>query len=280
MGYLNLASGRKLQAQTRDNLAAGALAARPPIGTTGKRAIPEGFQMAPGAFMHGAISHTGQQLARPIFTFNGLPITAEMAQQTREEVQHGWHAQLLTLVGRTGITSEESIQIMEERLRAMAPFLGRMQAEGHRYILERRFGLMLRAGQFPPIPPELKGQPLDMRFTSIAAQAARAQEGLQTTRLFQDVAALAAVQPDPQAQAAVWDKFDTDRYIDQMAEARGADLSVVRSDKDVAAIRAQRAQAAMAQQMLAAAPVIAGAAKDAAQAGAMAGNGAAPQGAA
>ena len=269
MGYLNLASGRKLQAQERDNLTAGAFAAKPVMGTTGKRAIPEGYEMAPGAYMHGAISHTGQKLAQPLFTFNGLPITAEMAKQTREEVQSGWHAQLLTFVGRTGLGHMEVIEIMEERLRAMAPFLGRMQTEGHAVILERRFGIMLRAGQFDPIPKELAGQPLDIRFTSVAAQAAKAQEGLSTARLFQDVAALASVQPSPEAQAEVWDSFDHDAYVERMAEARGAALDVLRTPEQIAARREQRAQAAKAQQAMAMAAQGAAAAKDGAAAAQM-----------
>lgn len=266
MGYLNLASGRKLQAQERDNLTAGALAAKPVIGTTGKRAIPEGYQMAPGAYLHGAISHTGQRLAQPLFTFNGLPITAEMAKQTREEVQSGWHAQLLTFVGRTGLGHMEVIEIMEERLRAMAPFLGRMQTEGHRVVLERRFGMMFRARQFEPIPKELANQPLDIRFTSVAMQAAKAQEGLATARLFQDVAALASVQASPEAQAEVWDTFDHDAYVERMAEARGAALDVLRTPEQVAERRAQRAQAAQAAQMMAMAQQGAAAAKDGAAA--------------
>lgn len=268
LGYLNLASGRKLQAQERDNLTAGALAAKPPMGTTGPRAIREGTKMTPGAYIHGAISHTGQQLVQPLFTFNGLPITADMARATREEVENGWHAQLLTLVGRTGMGNLEVIERMEERLRLQAPYIGRMQTEGLQTVLQRRFGLLFRAGQLPPPPPEMRGQTLDIRFTSVAALAQKAQEGVATARLLDDTIKLASAQPDPKAMMEVWDSVDIDRAQAVLAEARGAPSSVLRSPEERDARREARAQAEQMQQMMAMAQQGAATAKDAAQAGA------------
>lgn len=262
LGYLTLASGRKLQAITRDNLSAGALAAKPPMGTVGTRAIKEGAKIAPGAFLHGAISHSGQQLVRPITTFNGLPITAEQERQSKEEVENAWHAQLLSLVGRTGLGPLEVIERMEERLRLQAPFLGRTQTEGLAFVLERRFGLLFRAGQFPPPPPEMANQPLEIRFTSVAALAQRAQEGVAAARLLEDTYKLAGAQPDPAAAADVWDNVDTDRALGVLAEARGAPASMLRSPEQREARRQQRAQAAQAQQMMAMAQQGAAAAKD------------------
>jgi hypothetical protein len=269
LGYQNLASGRKLQAMTRDNLRAGALAVQPPIGTTGPRALREGATLSPGAFLHGAISHTGQKLVQPIFTFNGLPVTQDMAQAAREEVENGWHAQLLTLVGRTGLGNLEVIERQEERLRLQAPYLGRMQSEGLALMVERRIGLLMRAGQLPPAPPELRGQPLDIRFTSVAALAQRSQEGMATIRLLRTVAETAAAQPDPQRAAEVWDTVNLDRTMGRISETVGAPADVLSSPEEIAALRQARAQAAQAAQAMAMAQAGAAAAKDAAGAAAM-----------
>ena len=266
LGYLTLASGRKLQAMSRDNLSVGALAARPPIGTTGTRAVKEGMKLAPGAWLHGAVSHSGQQLMRPIIASNGLPISADMERQAKEEVENGWHAQLLTLVGRTGLGNLEVIERMEERLRLQAPYLGRTQTEGLSVLMERRFGLLYRAGQFPPPPKEMAGQPLDLRFTSVAALAQRAQEGVAAARLLEDTYKLAGSQPDPSAAAEIWDNVDTDRALAVLAEARGAPTVMLRSPEAVAARREARAQAAAQQQQLAMAQQMAATGKDAASA--------------
>ncbi|GAB1361817.1 hypothetical protein MASR1M32_10530 [Rhodobacter sp.] len=232
------------------------------------RAVPADMKLAPGARLHGAISHAGQQLMRPVITTNTLPISADMEKAAREEVENAWHAQLLSLVGRTGLGNLEVIERNEERLRLQAPYIGRMQNEGLSVELERRFGIMFRAGQFPPPPPEMKNQPLDIRFTSVAALAQRAQEGVAASRLLEDTYKLAGAQGDPAAMAEVWDNVDTDRALAVLAEARGAPTVMLRSPDAVAQRRAQRAQAAQAQQMMAMAQQAAAAGKDAA--GAMA----------
>jgi len=276
MGYLNLASAVKLQLQERDNSQASALAARPPIGTTGTSSARRMAKMAPGKHMHGAISFNGQQLLKPIFTFNGLPITVDMARMSKEEVEQGWHAQLLTLVGRTGLGNLEVMERMEERLRLQAPYLGRMQTEGLAPILERRFAMLYRAGQLPPPPKELKNQPLEMKFTSVAAMAQKAQEGVAVARILEDTAKLAGSQPDPKAAAEVWDNVDTDYAQQVLREARGADPRLHRSKEDVAKRREARDQAEQGQQAMAAAESGGGIMKDLMAAQGGAGGGAGP----
>lgn len=267
LGYLTLASGRKLQAASRDNMSAGALMAKPPMGTVGTKALREGAKIAPGAFLHGAISHTGQQLVRPIMAGQGLPVTADMERMMVEEVEAGWLAQLLMLANRTGLGNLEVIERMEERLRLHAPFLGRMQTEGLSVILERRFHMLARAGQLPPPPPELRGKPLDIRYTSVAALAQKANEGVSTRRLVQDLTALAAAQPSPEAAQNVWDNANVDNIAAILADTGGAPARTIRAPEDREAIRAARAQQAQMMQALAAAQQGAGAMKD--MAGAM-----------
>ena len=267
MGYINLASAMKLQIQERQNAQAGALAAEPPIGTTGARALKAAAKLSPGKFLHGAVSYSGQQLARPIFTFNGLPVSVDMARMAKEEVENGWHAALLSLVNRTGLGNLEVIERMEERLRLMAPYLGNLQSEWLAPILERRFAMLWRAGQIPPPPPVLNRAPLEMKFTSIAAMAHKAQEGVAAARVLEDTGTLAKMHPNPQE---VWDPVDTDRAQAILREARGADPLIHRSPEAVAERRAQRAQADQARMAMEMAQAGAGVAKDAAQAGALA----------
>ena len=262
LGYLTLAAGTKLQAMTRDNLQAGALAARPPMGTTGTRSMRRDAKIAPGAFLHGAVSHTGQQLVRPMFTFNGLPITIEQEKHAKEEVENGWHAALLSLTGRTGLGNLEVIERMEERLRLNAPFLGRMQSEGLTAVLERRFAMLFRAGQIPDPPKEMAGKPLEMKFTSVAAMAQKSQEGVAVARILEDAYKLAS--SNPSQADAVWDKVDIDASMDVLAEARGAPATIMRSPEEVQRRREERAKQIEQERMMAMMQQGAGAAKDAA----------------
>lgn len=263
LGYLTLASGQKLQAQSRDNLTAGALMAKPPIATAGTKALRENAKLAPGVFLHGALAvGNGQQLVKPLQMSQGLPVTAEMERQTREEVENGWLAQLLTLANRTGLGTLEVIERMEERLRLHAPYTGRMQTEGLSFVLERRFKMLLRAGQLPPPPKVLAGQPLEIRYTSVAALAQKAGEGVATRRLVQDLTALAAAQPSPGAAQGIWDNANTDEIAAILADSGGAPARVIRAPQDREAIRQARAQQEQMQQALAAAQQGAAAMKD------------------
>jgi Bacteriophage head to tail connecting protein len=270
LGYLTLASGRKLQAQARDNLQAGALMARPPIATAGTKALREGAKLEPGKFLHGALAMgNGAALAKPILTGNGLPVTAEMERQTVEEVEAGWLSQLLTLTNRTGMGNMEVLERIEERLRIHAPFTGRMQTEGLSFIVERRFKMLLRAGQLPPPPPVLQGQPLEIRYTSVAALAQKASEGVATRRLVQDLTALAAAQGTPEAQQQVWDNANSDEIAMILADSGGAPARAIRAPEDREARRQARAEQMQQQQAMAAMAQAAGAAKDAAGAASM-----------
>ena len=247
LGYMNLASAVKLQLQERDNLQAGALAARPPVGTPGIKGMKKDAKLAPGAYLHGAMSYQGQQLVKPIFTFNGLPVTNDMAQRTIEEIEKGWHAVLLSLVGRTGLGNLEVIERTEERLRLQAPYVANLQSEWLGPILQRRFALLWRAGQIPAPPDEMKGQPLDIRFVSVAAQAQKAAEGVAITRVLQDTTELAKAHPNPDE---VWDGIDTDYAQAALVDARGAPKRLSRSPEDIEARRAARAEQAQAAQAL------------------------------
>lgn len=239
LGYLTLASALKLQSQERDNLQAGALAARPPIATTGSKAMRQAAQLQPGHFLHGGITPNGQPAAKPIFTHQGLPVTLDMVRATKEEVENGWHAQLLMLVGRTGLGNLEVIEQMEERYRLQAPYMGRMQSEWMTPIADRRFSMMFRAGQIPPPPEELKGRPLIMKYTGVSQLAQRSQEGVAVSRLLEDVYKLAQYHPRPEE---VWDNIDSDGAIDVLAEARGVPRRAITSDDKRDKVRADRAE--------------------------------------
>ena len=148
---------------------------------------------------------------------------------------------MLSLQSRTGLDRLEVIERQEERLRLHAPNIGRMQSEGIAILLERRFSLLWRARQLPPPPEVLRNQPLDMEYTSVAALAQKAQEGLAVSRILVDTAELASAHPDPEG---VWDAVDTDYAQKVLVEARGAPERVMRSVEDIAARRQARAEQA------------------------------------
>jgi hypothetical protein len=121
-------------------------------------------------------------------------------------------------------------------------------------VITRVYGIMDRMGLIPEAPEAIADRPVTIEYTSMLAQAQKAA-GLGTiertvgfvANLF---AATSGQRPD------VFDKLDFDQAIDEFADRQGSPARVVRSDDDVAAIRAERAKQAQMQQMAAMAPAL------------------------
>ncbi|MEO1606739.1 MAG: portal protein [Pseudomonadota bacterium] len=246
LGFLNLPSGKVLQQMEKDNLQAAGFAARPPIVTAGTRANKLMQQLRPGALMHNGLSLQGQRLMAPLLTSQTLPISVQMTERKAKEVEDGWHAAMMALSGsRTGITDLEVMERIEERLTLIAPFMGNFQTEALMPLLRRRFAILYRAGQIPRPPIDLGGQPLNITFTSIAAQAQKASGAVTARRFINDIGGLAQLDP------SVMDHVSTHQLVEALAGA-GLPVGIVRSQEDVDRIQAQRAQQ---QQLLEAAAV-------------------------
>ena len=99
--------------------------------------------------------------------------------------------------------------------------------------------LLERAGRIPPPPEELAGAPLKIEYTSILAQAAKANGTSSIERVIQFAAGVAQATGNTDAL----DKIDADQAIDEYADRVGSPASMLRDDDAVAQIRATRASA-------------------------------------
>jgi hypothetical protein len=139
-------------------------------------------------------------------------------------------------------TAREVAERHEEKLLALGPTLERLHDELLDKLIERVFGICMRRGLIPPPPQELQGADLKVEYISIMAAAQRLLGVSAVERLSSFVGNIAAANPE------ALDKVDFDEAIDQYADMLGVDPQIVRSDEDVARIRAQRAQAAAQKQ--------------------------------
>jgi hypothetical protein len=105
------------------------------------------------------------------------------------------------------------------------------------------FHELMESNALPPPPPELEGQPLEVELLGILAQAQRAVQTNGLDRFFTGV--LTAAQLDPTAG----DKVNVDEAVEVYADSYGIDPKILRDEKDVDAIRQNRAaqQAAAAK---------------------------------
>jgi hypothetical protein len=145
---------------------------------------------------------------------------------------------------------EEIASRNEEKLTQLGPVIERVSNEKLEVAIDRVFGIMLRGGMLPPIPEALEDQELDVEFVSVLQQMQRMVGVGQIERTASFVGNLAGVFPD-----AV-DKLNVDEMIDEYGSRAGAPSRMIRSTKDVEALRAQRAQQQQMAQMAATMPAI------------------------
>ena len=216
----------------------------------------------PGATIYGGVDTRGNPLIRPLSMDGSTGLTLEMAQAKIEQIRDAFHWSLMNLAGRTGMTATEIMERQEEKLRLMAPHLGRVQGEFLAPKISRRFARLWSQRQIPPPPPELarEGVGLQVTYLSAAAMAQRSAEGAAVVRLIADITPLAELKP------RLLDRIDEDGLVEALHLARGAPASILRSREAADAISEQRAQAQQAAQAMEAAQVGGGVVRDLASA--------------
>lgn len=138
---------------------------------------------------------------------------------------------------------EEIASRNEEKLTQLGPVIERVNGEKLEIAIDRAFGIMSRKGMLPPPPDSIAGAPIKVDFVSILAQMQRMVGIGQLERTVGFIGNLAAAFPE------AGDKLNVDEAIDEFADRAGAPPKIIRSAKDVEAIRAGRAQQQQMQQM-------------------------------
>lgn len=138
---------------------------------------------------------------------------------------------------------EEIAARNEEKLTQLGPTIERVNNEKLSVAIDRVFGIMLRGGMLPPVPEVMGDSEVKVEFVSILTQMQRMVGLGQIERTASFVGNLAAVFPDSV------DKLNTDEMIDEYAERAGAPPKLIRTAKEVAQIRQNRAQQQNAAKM-------------------------------
>ena len=119
----------------------------------------------------------------------------------------------------------------------LGPVYGRFQAEYLQPLVQRCFGIALRAGVFSQPPESLQNTNFNVRYISPLARAQQLEDVTAIERLGANVASMAAISQD------VVDLVDTDEATRVVADALGVPAKVIRSADAVADLRQQRQQA-------------------------------------
>lgn len=129
----------------------------------------------------------------------------------------------------------------------LGPVYGRFNAEFLAPLIERCFGLGLRAGLFGEAPDSLGGRSFIPEYSSPLARAQKQEDVTAMDQFEMSLAQQASIVPQ------VLDLYDFDKAAVRRSDLVGVPTELLRSDKDVKRIRDDRAKAQQEAQMAAAA---------------------------
>lgn len=156
------------------------------------------------------------------------------------------------------ITAREVEERHEEKLIMLGPVLESIHDELLDPAIDRVLGIMRRRGLWPEFPEELAGVDIKVEYTSILAQAQRAVQTITIEQGANFVGASAQLMPE------VLDRIDSDGMVDEYFERIGFPGRAIRSVREAAKIREQRAAAQAQQSQMDQAAQVAAVGKDAA----------------
>ncbi len=169
-------------------------------------------------------------------------VTMAGIESLRKSVRDMFFSAQLELKQSPEMTATEVAARMQLMAQFLGPTSGRYMSELLTPILCRHFGILLRAGKFPPRPQKLidyfraQGE-LDIQYLTPMARQARNPELAAMERYLTVINTLIPLKPN----AA--DIIDFDKMLDISADVMGVPPSIIRAPKELADIRRSKMQA-------------------------------------
>jgi hypothetical protein len=259
-GFDVLPDARKIQLQEMRLQAAMDYLTRPalsaPVGS-----MESGQGLIPGSINFSAATDMGSR-PQPIWEMNPQSVTVianDIDQRTSRAISEGYYEPLfMAITQMQGVQPrniEEIARRHEEQLSQLGPVVDRVQVEKLSVIVMQAFDMCAKLGMLPPVPDELQGREIKIKFTSVLAQAQRMIGLAGIERAVGFAGNLAGSVP------TILDNIDFDDLVREYWERVGVPAKTLRSIDDVQSDRQARAQQEQSERMAAMAPAL----KDVAQ---------------
>lgn len=185
----------------------------------------------------------GAEAPTPLITGISLPINMEMSDQKRKYIEECFHADWIRMEKENiEMTATEVMDRREEKLRLIAPILGRQQSELLGPLIMRTFSLLVEKKRIPPAPALIQQNQLKITYVSPAAKAQTGVKAVAMTRFVQEMLPLEQVRP------GTLDAIDFDMLARELSIARQVPRSIMRKQSDIKKMRASQQATQQAQQ--------------------------------
>ena len=165
-------------------------------------------------------------------------------QDVRGRINAAFYSDLFMMLSEQEqrMTATEVAERHEEKMLMLGPVVERLNNELLDPLIENVFGRLVAANLLPPPPAALHGQPLQVEYVSLLAQAQKAISVNSIDRFVSSLGQIAAAKPD------VLDKFDADEWANVYSDQLGIDPALIVSGRRLNWIRRQREQQQLALQ--------------------------------
>ena len=206
--------------------------------------VPDDSMLAPVRMTPGSLNYYrsgSRDRIEPLNIGQNTTVTLNAENARREAIARMFHVDQLQIQSNRTMTATEVLQRNEEKMRILGPVMGRIQSELLEPMINRVFSIMLRNRLFREAPPILANQEIDIEYVSPMALAQKGQELQNVMRGLELFGSLAQTMP-------VMDYIDENGLVKQLVQTLGLPARMIKSDKQVEAIRMER-QEAQQQQM-------------------------------
>ncbi len=206
------------------------------------------FRMTPSA-----INYSREPERFKFLRFEGrFDLSSLKANELKKSIRGIFLADQLVLPEKLNMTAEEVATVREQIQKLLGPTVARFESEVLTPLILRSFGIMYRAGVLPPTPPELEGlDEIEIAYIGQLAKNQKIQDVTSIQRWLGVASNMATVSPE------ILDNVDMDKALEIIGERMAVPTEVMRSEKEVAALRAQRQEKMMMQEQLAQASQVA-----------------------
>lgn len=214
----------------------------------------------------GGMTSDGKKLVEPLYTGADLDKGWERIAKRQQEIKDAALTSVFQIFAdRQRMTATEWLGIMNEKAQLTVPVVGRSVVRFLAQVVERELSVLGRQGRLPPMPMALQraGGMYRVQFNSPLMRLLKLAEVTAFQTWTQQLVPFLQLKPE---------LADIPNWADAMHQSApilGVPAKWVTDKDELAEIWAQKAKAAQMQQMMGAAPELAGALKDVAQAGAI-----------
>lgn len=221
-----LADIKMINAMAKANIRGTQKLIDPPILVPSDGFITKGG-LGPGDIAYYDSSIDGPDKIRALTSSARPDVALDVMSDVRERIRAAYYVDQLSLNVNEQMTATEVLARGEEKMRLMAPMLGRLHHELLEPMIQRVFNIMVLAGHIPPFPYEGVVPSIRAVYTS---PIARAQQMLDSNAM---VGMLAQVQDLITHDASVLMNVDIDKAFRGIAERQGVPADWLKDPLDV-----------------------------------------------